>query len=50
MTESKKPELVIILHVGNVDKTACELSQLPVDVVTDLMKAIAKLIADHKLL
>ena len=50
MTESKKPELVIILHIGNVDQTARELSRLPVDAITELIKAIAQLILDHELL
>ena len=49
MTESGKRKLIIILH-GNVDETALELSQLPVDAIRELTKAIAKLIADHKLL
>ena len=50
MTKFKKRELVIVLHIGNADQTAQQLSQFPADVIVELMKAIAKLIADHKLL
>ena len=50
MIDSEKHKLIIVLHIGNADQTAQQLSQLPADVIMELIKAIAKLIADHELL